>query len=135
MRGRDPGFPDYEMQIATPAFCMDLTAWNEEVKRQVASHNLRQTRYRLFLVLPPDFHEKAGGGVLVRRDDGFGAYHIMERTYYGATRKFVMESMVQEGWTPQSPQDEESSPTSLQLYADDPVMQGLQGPSPPFMSW
>ena len=136
MLNRDAGFLDDEMQIAMPDFCADLAEWNNEVKRQVAYLDLRQTRYRVFLVLPPDFHQKGGYPIEIGRDDDFDGYHNKEGAYYGATRKFVMETYeAQEGWTPQSPQSpQEDGPTSPS-YADDPVVQGLQGASPPFMPW
>lgn len=135
MVDRDAGFLDDEMQIETPDFCTDLAEWNSMVATETAYLNLRQTRYRIFLVLPPDFHEKPGAGMLVRREVNFdGYYHNKEDAYYGATRKFVMETWkLQEGWTPESPQ--EDGPTSPLSYADDPVVQGLQGASPPFMPW
>jgi hypothetical protein len=76
-------------------------------------------------------------GIPVGRDDAIDDYHSLDDRYYGATRKFVMETMVQERWTPQSPQGSpQGSPQSLQSYAEDPVVQALNGgASDPIMPW
>lgn len=143
MLDRDAGFQEDEMDIGIHDFCTDPTAWNKDVERQVANLPLEQTRYRLFLVLPPDFHQKDGDSyfnVRVGRDDLIEGYYNnpnKEGAYYGATRKFVMETYeVQDGWTPQSPQGSpQDGPQSPQSWADDPVVQGLQGAGPPIMPW
>lgn len=129
MVNRDAGFLDDKMPIATPDFCKDLAEWNNEIATETAYLDLRKTRYRVFLVLPPDFHEKPGAGMLVRSDNPIGDYYNIDGAYHGATRKFVMGTSVQEGGSPTTPQPQED------MYTDDQVVQGLQGASPPFMPW
>jgi hypothetical protein len=77
MRDGDAGFLDDEMQIAMPAFCMDLAEWNNAVATEVALLDLQQTRYRLFLVLPPDFHQKPGANCSLEPAHSGNSWHIL----------------------------------------------------------
>ena len=91
---QDKGFEQAVKDFAMPEFCTNLSEWNAMLQDETRAANLMNTRYRLFLVLPPDFHEKLCMGMTVRRDEGFSDYHTREDAYayYGANRDLQLES-------------------------------------------
>ena len=104
-----------KVEIAEPSFCNDLDEWNRAVADQAAGLDLASMRYRLFLVLPPDYLEKAGRLVITREE--LGSYHSLDGAYNGARREFVMQrsSSSSPAGSPHYPQEMDTDPDPKDL--------------------